>query len=193
MLFPAVAAAQSDEPRFEAGVLFTGSVLREIGSRDAGPGTSVAGIGGRIIYKVGPWLHLDSDVIVLPGNDATQGNRLQGLFGVKSGIRFWKMGLFAKARPGFIHFRRDPFGVARPDNNPLFTRSRASSTEASMDIGGVLQFYFDRGLILRLDGGDTIINYEPREVFVSQFQPPLQAGGFTTHNLQISFGLGLGF
>jgi hypothetical protein len=38
----------------EVGVLFSGTFLKEIGTRDAGVGTSAVGIGGRIVYNALP-------------------------------------------------------------------------------------------------------------------------------------------
>src|SRR5438045_2831170 len=107
-------AAQSSEEKYEVGGLFTGTFLRVIGSRDAGVGTDAAGFGGRVVYHAVRFLDLESEINVLPGNSATSGDHFQGFFGVKAGPRWNRFGLFVKARPGFIHFRRDPFGVSKP-------------------------------------------------------------------------------
>jgi hypothetical protein len=57
----------------------------------------------------------------------------------------------------------------------------------------VLEFYTRRGLILRLDLGDTLIRYATRTVRSSDAQPAIAAGGFHTHNWQGSFGIGFRF
>jgi hypothetical protein len=62
-----------------------------------------------------------------------------------------------------------------------------------MDAGGVFEYHTSRGPVIRFDLGDTIVHYEERTVSVSQFVPPVQAGGFTTHNRQWSIGLGFRF
>jgi hypothetical protein len=183
MLFPAAAAAQ-DQPRFEAGGLFTYVFLEKIGSSDYKAGTGAGGFGGRFVYRLFPYLDIDTDFIVHP-NGGVSGSRLQGFFGVKAGKRFGRAGLFAKARPGFIYFSKDPFGATEAGSTP-FNTMWASSTEASVDLGGVFEFYSRRGPIVRFDLGDTIISYGSRTVGTS---PPQPAGGFTTHNWQWSLGV----
>jgi hypothetical protein len=191
LLLPSVADAQPGSQRFEASGHFTYIFLRQIGSRDAGPGTEALGIGGRITYYVTRHIDLEGDLIFQP-NAGVQGYRVQGLFGAKAGFRFDRFGLFAKVRPGFLYFSKDPFGVGGPASTPLGSRW-ASSMERSIDLGGVVEYYTARGLIVRFDLGDTIVNYEPRTVVPSSFQPPISAGGFTTDNWQASFGLGFRF
>jgi hypothetical protein len=191
LAFPTVAAAQDGEPRFEAGVLFTYVFLEQIGSRDVGVGTGVGGLGGRISYRLLPFVDLDGDLIFHP-SAGVNGSRFQALLGTKVGMRFRKVGLFAKARPGFLYFSKDPFGVAEPNSTPLRT-NWASSLEPSLDLGGVFEFYTSRGPIIRFDLGDTIINYESRMVVVSQLEPPRREGGFRTHNRQWSIGLSFAF
>src|SRR5687767_2643535 len=111
IVFAAPIYAQSE---FEVGGFGTYSFLKEIGTRDAGVGTDVAGVGGRFVYHALRNIDLETDLAVLPGNSATIGNVVQGLFGVKLGLRVERVGFFAKTRAGFLHFRRDPFGVRAP-------------------------------------------------------------------------------
>jgi hypothetical protein len=186
LLFPVAAAAQ-DKSRFEVGGLFTYVFLEKIGSSDYKAGTGAGGFGGRFVYSVLPYLDIDADLIVHP-NGGVSGTRLQGLFGVKMGKRFSRVGLFAKARPGFLYFSKDPFGATEAGSTP-FNTNWASSLDASMDLGGVVEFYSRRGPIFRFDLGDTIVSYESRNVVTSQLEPPRSAGGFTTHNRQWSLGV----
>jgi len=155
---PAIASAQGTEQRYELGGLVTYTFLRAIGSTDAGVGTEAVGLGGRLVYRAFPSLDLETEINFLPGNSATSGNHVQGLFGVKAGKRWQKGGIFLKARPGFIHFRRDPFGVAKPSGG-FFLHERVASTEPDIDLGGVVEYYTARGLILRFDLGDSVIHY----------------------------------
>jgi hypothetical protein len=192
LMVPDIAGAQDTEHRYELGGLVTYTFLREIGSRDAGVGTESGGLGARLVYRAFPLLDLETEINFLPGNPATSGSHLQGFFGVKSGKRWEKGGIFLKARPGFIHFRRDPFGVEKPGNS-LFSHERAASTEPDVDLGGVVEYYTARGLILRFDLGDSVIHYARRTVRTSEFLPTFEAGGFTTHNWQGSFGISLRF
>jgi hypothetical protein len=192
LAIPGIAAAQDMGPRYELGGLMTYTFLREIGTRDVGAGTESVGFGGRLVYRLFPAVDLETEINFLPGNAATSGNHVQGLFGVKAGKRWEKVGLFLKARPGFMHFRRDPFGVGKPGGS-FFSHERASSTEPSLDLGGVVEYYTASGLIFRFDLGHNVIRYAPRTVRTSDFVPPFEAGGFTTQNWQGSFGVGFRF
>ena len=191
LLRPDISAAQ-DTGRFEVGGLITYTFLKEIGTRDVGVGTETAGFGGRLVYHALPLLDLETEINFLPGNSATSGNHLQALFGVKAGKRWRKTGLFLKARPGLFHFTRDPFGVRKPGSS-IFSNERASSTEPNIDLGGVVEYYTARGLILRFDLSDNVIHYGQRTVRPSDVLPTFTAGGFTTHNWQGSFGIGFRF
>jgi hypothetical protein len=192
LMVPDIAGAQDTEQRYELGGLVTYTFLREIGTRDVGVGTDSGGLGGRLVYRAFPLLDFETEFNFLPGNSATSGNHLQGFFGVKTGKRWKQGGIFLKARPGFIHFRRDPFGVPKPGSS-IFSTERATSTEPDIDLGGVVEYYTARGLILRFDLGDSMIHYARRTVRTSQFLPPFEAGGFTTHNWQGSFGISFRF
>src|SRR5262245_19575035 len=148
LIVPDFVKAQDTVQRYELGGLITYTFLREIGSTDAGVGTQAGGLGGRLVYRAFPVLDLESEINFLPGNSATSGNHVQGFFGAKAGKRWGKGGIFLKARPGFIHFRRDPFGVQKPGSS-IFSHERAASTELNVDLGGVVEYYTSRGLILR--------------------------------------------
>jgi hypothetical protein len=178
----------------EAGVLMSGTFLKEIGTRDVGAGTSAVGLGGRFVYPIFRHVDFDADVIIWPNNQASAGTWVQGLVGAKVGQRFERMGVFVKVRPGFMHFRKDPFGQAGSGGGSILGgRNFAHTTDPIIDVGGVVEYYTARGLILRFDLGDTMISYGRRTVFISQFQPPLDRGGFRTDNWQGSFGVSLRF
>jgi hypothetical protein len=150
------------------------------------------GIGGRVVVHVLPHLDFESEATVWPNNAATSGTWIQALFGIKAGERFGRFGIFAKARPGFMVFRKDPFGATRPGNSFQFRQSAASS-EPVFDAGGVLEYYTSRNLILRFDLGDMLVHYHRRDVFLSPSQTSVSRGGFTTENWQGGFGLGFRF
>jgi hypothetical protein len=191
LIFTQQAHAQSETESFEVGAHITGTFLREIGTRDAGVGTSTGGVGGRFAYNFNEHFAFDTAVNLFLGNPATSGRIVQGQFGVKAGVRKGKVGVFGKVRPGFMHFRNDPFG-ARGTGGGLF-RDRASSTEPMVDVGGVVEFYTSDAFFLRLDVGDTIINYRQRTIRPTFSGPEVSVGGFTTHNFQGSFGIGYRF
>jgi hypothetical protein len=91
------------------------------------------------VYRTFPLLDLETEINVLPGNPATSGSHLQGFFGVKAGKRWQKGG-----------------------GKSIFSNERATSTEPDVDLGGVIEYYTSRGLILRFDLGDSVIHYARR-------------------------------
>jgi hypothetical protein len=190
LALPTLAAARDAEKRLEAGGLFTYVFLEEIGSSDFRAGTGAGGLGRRLVYRMFPYLDLDSEVILHP-KAGVSGHCVQGFVGLKAGRRFSKLGLFAKARPGFIYFAKDPFGVSRRGGTLL--AKWENSMESAIDFGGVFEYYSSRGAIIRFDLADVVIRYEPRSVFISQFVAPIKAGDFTTHNRQWSLGFGFRF
>ena len=119
--------------------LMTGTFLKQIGSTDHGVGTSALGFGGRFVYNALPHLDLESDLIIWPNNQASAGTWIQGLFGTKVGQRFAHVGLFAKVRPGFMHFRKDPFGEAGSGGSLLLGRNIAHTTDPIVDVGAPLR------------------------------------------------------
>src|SRR5256714_15110446 len=101
---------------------------------------------------------------------ATGGKVEEAQFGVKGGKRWQKFGIFAKARPGFVSFDNTikitrelfaPFPGATPRLFNIFTPER--KTHLSADVGGVLEFYPSRRMLVRFDIGDTIIRYREHD------------------------------
>lgn len=188
---PEIAAAQPLDRQFDAGVFFTHVFLEEIGSTDHGVGSSTAGLGGRIVWHPVRLLDIEGELAVHP-DAGVRGHRIQGFVGAKSGVRFNRAGIFAKVRPGFLYFSKDPFGVAEQGSTFLDTRW-ADSFEPALDVGLVGEYYGSNGLLIRLDVADTIVSYEERTVVASQREPRRQVAGFTTHNRQWSLGIGMRF
>lgn len=111
----------------------------------------------------------------------------QGQFGGKVGKRFEKWGLFGKARPGFIGFTQVfefPAGVQVSGN------AIVKKLYPSVDLGGVVEFYISPRWMARFDVGDTLIRY--KEVRLPELNFRIQPGA-TTHNLQLSSGIGFRF
>jgi hypothetical protein len=191
LLAPTFAAAQPHEQRLETGLLFTYAHLEKIGSTDHGVGSTTAGVGGRIAWRLMRYLDVEGELGVHP-SAGVRGYRIQGFVGAKSGVRFNRVGLFAKARPGFLYFSKDPFGAAEPDSAFLNPRW-ADSLEPALDIGVVAEYYSSNDLLIRFDVGDTIVTYDARSVFVSQREPRRPVAGFATRNRQWSLGVGKRF
>lgn len=182
------AYAQADETRkVELGGHFT--VLRDRNSDQTEPG-----FGGRIGYNVHQNVTVEAELNLLPeGEDFRGGNKVQGLFGVKAGKRFEKVGIFAKLRPGFFHLtegeirlRQDTVCIATFPP-PAGCVETSGKTFFNVDLGGVLEVYPSPRTIIRLDVGDTIIRIGDQTLGGFTFP------GRTEHNLQGSIGLGFRF
>src|SRR5262249_49912404 len=98
------AQAQSEAPKVEVGAHYTLLRLRDFDTTDSG-------VGGRLTYNLSDNFALEGEFNVFPEKRVNFANpfyldsrRTQGLFGVKTGIRSEKAGIFAKLRPGFVHF-----------------------------------------------------------------------------------------
>ena len=158
----AQAQSRTDTPKIDVGAQFVVTRLRDLDDTNAG-------VGGRITYNFTENIAVEGELTFFPkdmGSLATTSS-YQGLFGVKTGWRSEKAGIFGKIRPGFMRFDRP---------SPALT-----STQLAVDIGGVVELYPFRRSVVRFDIGDTIIN----------FGPDLVTPSFTSHNLQ--FGVGYGF
>ena len=218
----------ADEKKFEVGgqfsvlhtsipdrVTFTGVVCVTVpcpsflisGSRETQPG-----FGGRIGYNLTTNVALEAELNFFPGAGSFSvpgfngGHKIQGLFGLKAGKRFDKVGIFGKARPGFLSASK---GDLRPRPEALclavfppsagcFETTR--KTSLAFDLGGVVEIYPTKRTIIRFDAGDTILRLGERGV-PGVFNSPLAGlGPFvvirtaeTTHNFQGSIGIGFRF
>ena len=167
-----------------------------------------SGIGGRLTYNINRQLAVETEVNYTPGTKTltelaqagqstnvpfSGGEKTQVLFGAKYGYRGKRFGVFAKVRPGFIHFRAFPYVVGKfvvyHNGQPydmLVLSSEKPATFFNADVGGVFEYYTSKRTMIRFDIGDTIIHYnaqKPRDVNPT----------FTRHNLQMNFGFGFRF
>ncbi len=175
------------------------------------------GGGGRFTYNLTNAVALEAEGNFFPGRDEfteiPQGHILQAQFGVKAGKRFNKIGIFGKARPGFVTFsevskltgfRREllniPFRGVFPVEVPEFRVGKASYLSA--DLGGVVEFYPSRRIVARFDIGDTIIRYGAFEQLALNVCPlsapvcPIDVfvrPEETKHSLQFSAGVSFRF
>lgn len=172
------AIAQSEESKIEVGVQFSA----------VGEDPTHLGGGGRLTFDLTRNLALEGELNYFPSTGINNIRRLQGQFGVKSGLRFDRFGVFGKLRPGFVHTKLDvlalcplpvcpPGQICVPPFPPLFCSSfTVADTGFSVDVGGVVEFYPAKRVTVRFDVGDTIINHSS-----------------TTHNLQLGAGVGFRF
>jgi hypothetical protein len=177
-LFPASPAqAQFDAPRIEVGVHFVGLRL----SPPIAEGAS--GVGARFGYNLSNHFGLEAEVNHFPGGTKRAPNfgETQGLFGLKAGYASQEGGIFAKVRPGFIHFPQDSAAAGRG----LIKRDYFA-----LDVGVVAERYWRNHTYVRFDAGDTIISYGG-ERYLDTFGQivPLHA----RNNFQFSIGFGFHF
>jgi hypothetical protein len=182
MMVPAQnAQAQSETPKVEVGAHYT--FLR---FRDLGPTVNDNGVGGRVTLNLADSFGLEGELNYFAQRRTdslsvaavfVDSTRTQGLFGVKTGLRSEKAGIFGKFRPGFIRFGESNIGGI-----PI----TPSVTQFALDIGGVFELYPTRSIALRFDIGDTVI----------RFSDPIFVGAgdsFYSNNLQISTGVAFRF
>jgi hypothetical protein len=166
------------------------------------------GFGGRVGYSFNRYLSAEAEVNFFPRERApadaefTGGRKFQGLFGAKVGRRFEHVGLFAKARPGFVNFKegdlrqRPGTGCVAIFPPPLSCFESTGRTDFAFDAGGVVELYTSAHAVIRFDAGDTVLRTGahsiPGRTQISPTGPTvstvLAAPSETTHNFQGSVG-----
>jgi hypothetical protein len=201
LLCPHVTLSQStDVPKYEVAAEFTSLSLEY--------GDTLPGLGGRFTYNLNKHLALEAAGYFFPGKCATcsrqiTGHVTEGLFGVKAGKRFRRWGVFAKARPGFVSFGKGFFDIVPTGGGgPFpFTFVVRRSTAFGLDVGAVVEFYPSKRIVVRFDGGDTILRYPQRTVHSFTTDPitgalspfSFTSPAYTRHNFQFSAGVGFRF
>lgn len=151
--------AQDEPSRFEVAPLFSAYHSRA--------GVSISGqnqLGGRFTWNWLPHLSLEGEYASTLRQEPIEtefdgGHFSQGLFGVKSGVRWKNWGLFAKFRPGFISYSNvvTSSNSDTPDNPFTFGRL----TDAAFDTGGGAEFFLSRHWLFRYDVSDLIVHQGP--------------------------------
>ena len=204
------ARAQADEKKFEVGGQFsvlrvTSPTVTSAGNISGQDRETVPGFGGRFGYNISKHFALEAESNFFPRDrDLEGGRKIQGLFGVKAGQRFEKAGVFAKARPGFVHYQKGDyrfFGGPQVFPPPLSSFRPVARTNFAIDLGGVVELYLSKRTIIRFDAGDTIVRLPTRNVAAFQLNSPFFPSSLvvvlvpaqTTHNFQSSVGFGFRF
>ena len=224
------ALAQSDDaPRFELGAQFTllsrnrpstqiEEVFQFFGVDELPKRVSRPGFGGRFTYNLTNSIAFEAEGNFFPERERVfgvpDGSIIQCQFGVKAGKRFKKVGIFGKARPGFVTFTetsrfegfQGEFFEHPPRSVPnlVFDVPQfrvGAATYFSTDIGGVVEFYPSRRIVTRFDVGDTIIRYGEygeQALVICPLCCPCVPQLFlrppeTKHSLQISAGVAFRF
>jgi len=189
-------APENDISKFEVGAQFSSLTLtRPAQKREVG-------IGGRITYNFTDHVAIDAESNYFPSGSTRGfepgGNVLQGQIGIKAGKRWDKFGIFAKVRPGFVSFD-GTFAARRAGTTVIFGRvvnlydfDIIRTTHPSMDLGGVVEVYPSRRVIVRFDAGDTIIRHRAHDEL--DFSRPtgqefFHAPARTRNNFQFTAGV----
>ena len=161
------------------------------------------GFGPRIGYNATSYLTLEAEMNFFPQDRPEDGGqKFQGLFGAKVGQRFEKVGVFAKARPGFVRLSKGEYqlqgGCVTIFPPPIACFQPNATTHLAFDLGGVAEFYPSKNTIIRFDAGDTMIRFKAQRL-VAAVNPNsgelvvLPAAPETKHNFQGSIGVGFRF
>lgn len=180
------ASAGSEPSKFELGTHYSLLSL----PRDANKVQDESGMGGRLTWNLNRHVSIESVFTYFPRKHATvnfqEGGRiLQGLFGVKFGIRREKAGVFVKFRPGF-----QSYSLTLDDYRKAFVGSRF--TNPAFDVGGGVEFYTSRSTLLRVDVGDVMVHFRRRTVIFPD-GTPRSIPSFSTHSIQVLTGFAFRF
>jgi hypothetical protein len=209
LIFSVVARAQEhDAPKVEIGVQYSSL---SINLPTFGGTENAAGFGARVTYNLNDYFAVEAEGNVFPTGTTPEpssgGGVQQAQFGVKAGKRWNRFGVFVKARPGFVSFDRTGNIIAvqtqLADGTPtiVFQFNPERKTHFSADMGGVLEFYPSRRLMVRVDAGDTMIRYGAHDELDSSTiftTPNTQLPTFRVptefvHNFQFTAGVGFRF
>lgn len=178
------AQAQSEVPKVEIGGHFS---LLHLPGNTRGFDTTATGGGARATFNLNANVALEAEVNYYPEINPRRpiildSPAVTGLFGVKAGWRGEKAGLFGKARPGLLHFEEK----LNPNIIFIIPPPTPDNPHFALDLGGVLELYPTRHVVVRFDVGDTIIRF--------RYGSPLMGDSrFTQHNLQFNAGVGFRF
>jgi hypothetical protein len=182
-----IVAAQSD--RFELAGKFVTHGQSEFDETDLG-------FGAQFGYRLTPNITLEAELSVFPG-DLTDSapfsaSRLEGLFGVKAGRQWEKMGLFGKVRPGFLHYgaASEPLVCILIFPPPLSCSLASGGTSLAVDLGGVFELYPSPRSFVRVDVGDEMVRFNGPVLRTSGAEP---SDAFMTHNFRFTIGVGTRF
>lgn len=194
LTFASVAAGQSHKDKLEVGVHSTSLTVFD---PDFFGDVTHGGIGGRVTYNINRSIAAEAEINFFPQTQlfaSAGGNSIQAQFGVKAGKRFEKFGVFAKLRPGFLNvddvFSFQPGPVI--NGIPTLDFKIERTTMFTLDVGGVLEFYPSKRLVVRFEAGDTAIRY-PRKiepVFGGQSLVFVERPAKFEQNFQFTAGVG---
>jgi hypothetical protein len=153
------------------------------------------GFGGYASYRFYGVFYLDGDLLYFPRRPEFAGPQdggtiLQGLVGLKGGIRRNHFGFFGKVRPGFQSYSDALTGTATSGSTS--TDSYDRSTNFVLDLGGIVELYPNERSTLRIEIGDTHLFFGTRVVDVDGSGESFP-GGKMQHSIQLILGYGWRF
>jgi len=188
-------APESKVPgHWEFGPLFSAMTIAREGLTDNV--RTEPGFGGYASYRFYGVFYLDGDLLYFPRRPDFSGPHdggtiLQGLVGLKSGIRRNHFGFFGKVRPGFHSYSQALTSITTSSGStPVFGYGR--STNFALDLGGIIELYPSERSTLRIELGDTHLYFGTRNVNVDGSVQPV-GGGKMQHSIQVVFGYGWRF
>jgi hypothetical protein len=174
--------------RMEFGALFSALRLEDFNAVNSG-------IGGRFSYDLTGWAAVDLEFRFFPQDSARlrsrglsnsefqltyERRRSEALFGVKTGWRGERVGLFAKARPGITRLSHTGFDCDGEMCALILVAAPVYKTEPAIDLGGVVEFYPTARTVARFDVGDLLIR---------QRSSPAPCRNCVTNNFSSSAGI----
>lgn len=179
--------------KWEFGPLFSSMTLAR-----EGPLNNVVtepGFGGYASYRFYGIFYADGDLLYFPQHPGASGPHdggtiLQGLFGLKGGIRRNHFGFFGKVRPGFHSYSDALTGVTTGASSLTYTYGR--SNNFVLDLGGIVELYPNERSTLRVEIGDTHIFFGTRDLTIDGVTQPVP-GGKMQHSIQLMLGYGWRF
>ncbi len=176
--------------KWEFGPLFSTMLIAREGPTD-GVRTE-PGFGGYADYQFYRVFYFDSDLLYFPRGSNSSGPHdggeiLQGLFGLKAGIRRNHFGIFGKVRPGFNSYSQALSAISESGEY-----SYDRSTNFVLDLGGIVEFYPGEHGTFRLEAGDTHIYFNTRDINLAGTIVPA-GGGKLRHTIQFVAGYGWRF
>lgn len=154
------------------------------------------GFGGYASYRFYGVFYLDGDLLYFPQGTSFSGPQdggtiLQGLFGLKGGIRRNHFGIFGKVRPGFNSYS-DALASVTSSTTSSTTYTYARSTNFVLDLGGIIELYPSKHGTLRIEVGDTHLFFGTRDLNVDGTIQSIP-GGKLQHSIQLVLGYGWRF
>jgi hypothetical protein len=178
---------------WEFGPLFSALMISREGLADNV--RTEPGFGGYASYRFYGVFYLDGDLLYFPRRpDAAGphdgGSILQGLVGLKGGIRRNHFGFFGKVRPGFHSYSAALTGITTSESTSTYSYGR--SNNFVLDLGGIVELYPNERSTVRIEIGDTHLFFNTRDVNVDSATESF-GGGKMQHSIQLIVGYGWRF